>query len=92
MAHAALVLDGDVAVGWCEYGTPGSCRASIAGRTTRRHRTWCPTTDSRDTQGKRISASFLCNGTRSQFERAGFEFARSKAKYNCVMRTTVEPA
>ena len=22
-AHAALVFDGDVAVGWCEYGTPG---------------------------------------------------------------------
>ena len=22
LAHAALVLDGDVAVGWCEYGTP----------------------------------------------------------------------
>ena len=46
----------------------------------------------RDTQGKRISASFLYNGTRSQFERAGFAFARSKAKYNGVMRTTVEPA
>jgi hypothetical protein len=22
-AHAALVFDGDEAVGWCEYGTPG---------------------------------------------------------------------
>ncbi len=21
-AHAALVFDGDAAVGWCEYGTP----------------------------------------------------------------------
>jgi hypothetical protein len=21
-AHAALVFDGDVAIGWCEYGTP----------------------------------------------------------------------
>jgi hypothetical protein len=21
-AHAALVFDGEVAVGWCEYGTP----------------------------------------------------------------------
>jgi len=21
-AHAALIFDGDVAVGWCEYGTP----------------------------------------------------------------------
>ena len=22
LAHAALVFDGDVAVGWCQYGTP----------------------------------------------------------------------
>jgi hypothetical protein len=45
----------------------------------------------RDTQGKKMSASFLYNGTRSQFEKAGFEFVRSKGKCNCVMRTTVEP-
>lgn len=46
----------------------------------------------RDTQGEKMSASFLYNGTRSQFEKAGFEFVRSKGQYNCVMRTTVEPA
>jgi GNAT superfamily N-acetyltransferase len=46
----------------------------------------------RDTQGKRISASFLYNGTRSLFEKPGFEFVRNKGTYNCVMRTTVEPA
>ncbi|MDQ3715736.1 MAG: hypothetical protein M3381_06890 [Actinomycetota bacterium] len=46
----------------------------------------------RDTQGKKMSASFLYNSTLRQFEKAGFEFVRSKGKCNCVMRTTVEPA
>ncbi len=43
-----------------------------------------------DTQGKRVSASFLYNGTRSLFERAGFTFDRPKGKNHCVMRRTVE--
>jgi hypothetical protein len=46
----------------------------------------------RDTQGKKISASFLYDGTRGLFEKAGYNFVPSKGKYNCVMRTTVEPA
>lgn len=33
---------------------------------------------------------FLYNGTRGLFEKAGFESCAGK--YNCVMRTTVEPA
>jgi hypothetical protein len=33
-----------------------------------------------DTQGKRVSASFLYNGTRSLFEHAGFSFERPKGK------------
>lgn len=37
-------------------------------------------------------ASLLYNGTRSLFEKAGFEFVRSTGKYNCVMRTRVKPA
>ena len=45
----------------------------------------------RDTQGARVSASFLYNGTRSLFEEAGFVFDRPKGTVNCVMRTTVEP-
>ena len=34
-AHAALVFDGDVAVGWCQYGAPTSCRTSTTARSTR---------------------------------------------------------
>ena len=42
-----------------------------------------------DTEGRKISASFLYNGTRSQFERAGFEYRHGKGKNHTVMRTTV---
>jgi hypothetical protein len=129
-AHAALVFDGDVAVGWCEYGTPDELpniyhRAEYEReqdlvpdyRLTclfidRNHRRRGVSATAlhgaldlialagggvvegypRDTQGKKISASFLYNGTRSLFEKAGFEFVRSKGTFNCVMRTTVEPA
>jgi len=45
----------------------------------------------RDTQGRKLSGSHLYNGTRSQFENAGFEFVRSKGQFNTVMRTTVDP-
>ena len=44
-----------------------------------------------DTPGKRTSASFLYNGTRSMFEKAGFSFERTKGTKNCVMRRTVSP-
>jgi GNAT superfamily N-acetyltransferase len=40
-----------------------------------------------DTGGRRKSV--LYNGTRTLFERAGFEFVRSKGVGNCVMRRTV---
>ena len=45
-----------------------------------------------DTQGKKISASFLYNGTRSLFEQAGFTYERPKGKNHCVMRATIAPA
>ena len=45
-----------------------------------------------DTPGKRVSASFLYNGTRSLFEKAGFSYERPKGKQHCVVRTTVLPA
>ena len=45
-----------------------------------------------DTQGKRTSGSFLYNGTRSLFEKAGFSYERSKGKNHCVMRSTVSPS
>jgi GNAT superfamily N-acetyltransferase len=44
-----------------------------------------------DTNGQRVSASFLYNGTRSLFEQAGFAFERPKGRNNCVMTTTVAP-
>lgn len=43
----------------------------------------------RDTQGKKMSASFLYSATRTVFAGAGFSYERPKGKFNCVMRTTV---
>lgn len=45
-----------------------------------------------DTGGKRTSASFLYNGTRRMFEKAGFPYDRPKGKSNCVMIATVAAA
>ena len=42
-----------------------------------------------DTQGKKISASFLYNVTRSLYEQTGFSYDRPKGKNHCVMRRTV---
>jgi GNAT superfamily N-acetyltransferase len=42
-----------------------------------------------DTGGQKVSASFLYNGTRSLFEKAGFSYDRPKGKNHCVMRKTV---
>ena len=39
--------------------------------------------------GKKISASFLYNGTRTLFEKAGFTYQRPKGKNHCVMTRTV---
>jgi hypothetical protein len=46
-----------------------------------------------DMQGKKTSASFLYNGTRSLFGKgAGFDYERPKGKGHCVMRKVVPPA
>jgi ABC-type nitrate/sulfonate/bicarbonate transport system substrate-binding protein len=45
-----------------------------------------------DTKGKKISASFLYNGTRSLFEKAGFSYDRRKGMNHCVMSKTIPPA
>lgn len=42
-----------------------------------------------DTQGKKVSNSFLYNGTREIFERAGFRYEGKKGKNHCIMRKTV---
>lgn len=44
-----------------------------------------------DTLGKRTSGSFLYNGTRSLFEKAGFSYERPAGKKHCAMRRTVSP-
>lgn len=41
--------------------------------------------------GKKTSASFLYNATRTMYEQLGFDYQRPKGKGNCVM-TTVVPA
>ena len=40
----------------------------------------------------RTPTRFLYDGTRSLFERAGFEYERPKGKSHCVMRKVVPPA
>lgn len=40
---------------------------------------------------KRMSNSFVYNGTRTMYEEAGFEFVRAKGLRNTVMRRTVPP-
>ena len=42
-----------------------------------------------DTRGKKTSASYLYNATRSLFEQAGFSYERPVGKNHCVMRMTV---
>ena len=129
-AHAALVLDGDVAVGWCQYGTPEELpsiyhRKEYDAGLVRPpdYRITCFFVDRRyrrngvaaaalhgaldliaqagggvvegypqDTDGKKVSASFLYNGTRRLFEQAGFGYQRRKGKNHCVMTKKVPGA
>jgi GNAT superfamily N-acetyltransferase len=128
-AHAAVVFDGDRAIGWCQYGTP----VELPGIYHRKeyeaglveppdYRITCFFVDRdyrrggvaavalrgaldliaeagggaveaypQDTRGKKVSASFLYNGTRGLFEQAGFTYERPKGKNHCVMRTTIAP-
>jgi ribosomal protein S18 acetylase RimI-like enzyme len=125
-AHAALVFDGETAVGWAQYGSPDelpgiSHRKEVqAAGSSPDWRITCVFVDRRyrrrgitrtavdgaleliaaagggtvesypqDTAGKKVSASFLYNATRSTFEQAGFTYDRPKGKNHCIMRTTV---
>ncbi len=128
-AHAALVFDGAVAVGWCQYGTPeelpniyhrreyeagleslpdfritcffvdrdyrrnGVAAVALAGALDMIAKAGGGVVEAypQDVRA-RISASFLYNGTRSMFERAGFDYERRKGKNHCVMRKVVHPA
>jgi len=42
--------------------------------------------------GRRPAASFLCHGTRSLFEQAGFSYIRPTGTKNCVMRIVIPQA
>jgi GNAT superfamily N-acetyltransferase len=126
-AHAALVFDGERAVGWCQFGTPGELpriyhrkqyEAGIVEVADYRITCFFVDRDYRrqgvsevalagaleliadaggglveafpqDTGGKKISASFLYNGTRGLFEQAGFDYERPKGKNHCVMTKRV---
>ena len=130
-AHAALVLDGEEAIAWAEYGTVDElpnihhrkqylAEADI----TPDYRITCVFVDKRHRrqgvtelaitgaldlitqagggrvesyphdlthQTKKMSASFLYNGTRGLYERLGFTYDRPTGLKNCVMVNTVEP-
>jgi ribosomal protein S18 acetylase RimI-like enzyme len=126
-AHAALVFDGEVAVGWCQYGSPrelpriyhrkevetedyqppdyrltclfidrdyrrrGVSEAAVQGALELIAQAGGGVVETypQDTQGKKVSASFLYNGTRGLFEQAGFDYLHGKGKNHTVMRTTV---
>ena len=45
-----------------------------------------------DLDGRRMSASFVYNGTRRMYERVGFVYDRPKGKGNCVMVREVAAA
>ena len=128
-AHAAVVFDGDRAIGWCQYGTPAELptiyhrkeyEAGLVEPPDYRITCFFVDRDHRrqgvsaaalqgaldliadagagvvegypqDTQGKKVSASFLYNGTRSLFEQAGFAYERPKGKNHCVMRRVIAP-
>jgi GNAT superfamily N-acetyltransferase len=42
-----------------------------------------------DTEGRKISNSFLYNGTKEIFEKAGFTYEGKKGKNHCIMRITL---
>lgn len=42
-----------------------------------------------DAQGGKVSNSFLYNGTKDIFEKAGFQYQDKKGKNHCIMRKTV---
>jgi ribosomal protein S18 acetylase RimI-like enzyme len=130
-AHAALVLDGEEAVAWAEYGTP----VELPGIHHRKqydaekaadpdYRITCVFVDRRHRrqglvevavrgaldliaeagggtveayphdlthQTRKMSSSFLYNGTRRLYERLGFTYVRPKGLKNCVMSIEVAP-
>jgi GNAT superfamily N-acetyltransferase len=129
-AHAALVFDGDLAVAWCQYGTPQELPNIKHRKEYEAHlgklpdyRLTCFFVDKKyrgkgvaavalqgaleliaqagggvveaypqETDGQKVSSSFLYSATRSLFEQAGFSYDQPKGKNHCVMSMTVSRA
>ena len=131
-ARAALVLDGDEAVAWAEYGSPSELPSIHHRKQYDQEKTadpdWritCVFVDKRHRrqgvtetairgalyqialagggvvesyphdltdQTKKMSSSFLYNGTRRLYERLGFAYVRPKGLRNCVMSIEVDAA
>lgn len=131
IAHHCVVMDGDVAVGWCEYGTPAELpniyhrkQYDASGIEPTQYRITCFFVDRdhrkrgvaelalggalraiaqagggtvegyprHDLDTKKMSASFLFNGTLHMFERAGFDRVADLAKFRCIVRRSVDAA
>lgn len=132
VAQAALVMDGDEAIAWAEFGTPAQLPTihhrkeyDATSRTAPDYRITCVFVDKRHRRKgvtelaikgaldliaqagggtvegyphdlteatKKMSSSFLYNGTRRLYERLGFSYDRPKGLRNCVMVRTVDPA
>jgi GNAT superfamily N-acetyltransferase len=128
-AHAALVVDGDEAVAWAQYGTPDELpnlhhrkQYDVEKDRDPDYRITCVFVDKRyrrrgvteiairgaldqiaqagggvveayphdlTHQTKKMSSSFLYNGTRRLYERLGFSYVRPKGLKNCVMSIEV---
>lgn len=128
-AHAALVMDGEEAIAWAEYGTTTELptihhrkQYDAEKDADPDYRITCVFVDRRyrrqglteiairgaldliaesgggvvetyphdlTHQTKKMSASFLYNGTRSLYERLGFTYVRPKGLKNCVMSINV---
>jgi hypothetical protein len=126
-AHAALVFDADVAVAWCQYGSPdelpniyhrkeyeaaldrlpdyritcffvdkkyrrqGMAGIALQGALELIARAGGGTVEGypHQTDGQKMSASFLYSATRSLFEDVGFSYVRPKGKKNCLMRMEI---
>ncbi|MCI1261221.1 MAG: GNAT family N-acetyltransferase [Tetrasphaera jenkinsii] len=132
VAHAALVMAGEEAVAWAEYGTPEELPTihhrkeyDATKEAEPDYRITCVFVDKRHRrqgvtelaiqgaldqiaragggrvesyphdlteQTKKMSSSFLYNGTRRLYERLGFTYDRPKGLKNCVMFRDVAPA
>ncbi|MCK0111377.1 GNAT family N-acetyltransferase [Ornithinimicrobium sp. F0845] len=126
--HAAVVLDGERAIAWCQFGTvaelpnihhrkewekgvtrvpdyrltclfvdrdvrrDGVAAVAVRGALELIARAGGGTVESYPhdlPEGRKTSASFLYNSTRTMYERLGFTYDRPKGKGNCVMSMVV---